>query len=401
MNRRFFTFLVVLISLFLITSCKKEGPTPFAELVPQELAVETPEVTLYVRVAGNPQPGNVLIAINGGPGLSSHYMLNLEELAGDNFAVVTYDQRGVSRSSAPPMDPSSYTIAKYVDDLEAVRKAAGAEKVHLFGHSWGGLVAMRYAAVYPEKVLSIILMGSAPPTWQELISGLARFEARVSALQAQGIIPPDLSPKDGQADPTLPAFFSDPGFTFSPDDRGGPPEFSPVASQMTWAAVQGYDLTGEVAQLQHPVLVLCGQDDPYAPLAEDVAAALTSAKVEYAAFDRCGHFWHECPAAFFAQVRDFISRNKTETTIPMNQQVDIGTHTLHLYCEGAGSPAVVIDTGLGETDESWLPLINSLRMDQRVCAYDRAGYGQSEPGPLPRDSQRAAQELYLLLKKRG
>ena len=221
----------------------------------QELNVQTPEVTLYVRVAGNLQSGNVLIAINGGPGLSSHYMLNLEDLAGENFAVVTYDQRGVSRSSAPPMDPSNYTFAKYVDDLEAVRKAVGVEKVHLFGHSWGGLVAMRYAAIYPEQVRSIVLMGSASPAWKELASGFARFEERVKSLQAQGIIPQDLTPKDGQDDPTLRAFFSDPNFYFSPDDRGGPPEFSPVASQMTWAAIQGYDLTNEVAQLQHPVLV--------------------------------------------------------------------------------------------------------------------------------------------------
>jgi len=276
------------------------------EIVFQELTVETPEVSLYVRVAGNPQSGNVLIAINGGPGLSNHYMLGLEDLAGENFAVVTYDQRGVSRSSAPPMDPSSYTLSKSVDDLEAVRKAIGVEKVHLFGHSWGGLVAMRYAAVYPGRVRSIVLMGSASPAWQDLIPGFARFEERVKTLQAQGIIPQDLSPKDGQDDPTLRAFFSDPNFYFSPDDKGGPPEFSPVASQMTWAAVQGYDLTDEVAQLQQPVLVMCGKDDPYALLSENIVSALALAKVEYVVLDKCGHFWHECPEAFFSQVRDFL-----------------------------------------------------------------------------------------------
>jgi pimeloyl-ACP methyl ester carboxylesterase len=289
-----------------MVSCKKENTTMAKETIFQELTVQTPDVALYARLAGNVQSGNVLIAINGGPGLSSHYMLGLEDLAGENFAVVTYDQRGVSRSSAPPIDPSSYTFAKYVDDLEAVRKAAGVEKVHLFGHSWGGLVAMRYAAIYPERVRSIVLMGSGAPAWKDLASGFARFEERVRSLQAQGIISQDLTPKDEQDDPTLPAFFSDPNFHFSLDDRGGPPEFSPVASQMTWAAVQGYDLTNEVAQLQHPFLVLCGKDDPYGQLSEAVVAALTSTKVEYVVFDKCGHFWHECPDAFFSQVRDFL-----------------------------------------------------------------------------------------------
>ena len=46
-------------------------------------------------------------------------------------------------------------------------------------------------------------------------------------------------------------------------------------------------------------------------------------------------------------------------------------------------------------------MIDALRADTRVCAYDRAGYGKSEPDPLPRASQRAAQELYDLLKKAG
>jgi len=272
----------------------------------QELHVQTSEVTLYVRVAGNLQSGNVLIAISGGPGLSSHYMLGLEALAGENFAVVTYDQRGVSRSSAPRVDPSNYNVAKYVEELEAIRKAAGVEKIHLFGHSWGGLVAMRYAATYPGQVRSIVLMGSGAPAWKELVSGFVRFEERVRSLQSQGIIPQDLTRKDGQDDPQLPAYFSDPNFNFSTDDRGGPPEFSPVASQMTWAAVQGYDLTNEVAKLQHPVLVMCGKDDPYAPLSEAIVAALTSAKVEYVVLNQCGHFWHECPEEFFTQMRTFL-----------------------------------------------------------------------------------------------
>jgi pimeloyl-ACP methyl ester carboxylesterase len=96
-----------------------------------------------------------------------------------------------------------------------------------------------------------------------------------------------------------------------------------------------------------------------------------------------------------------ISCNKKGTILPTNQQVHIGTHTLHIYCVGEGNPTVVIDTGITETYESWIPLIDSLRADTRICAYDRAGYGKSEPGPLPRDSQRVSQELYLLLKNAG
>lgn len=86
---------------------------------------------------------------------------------------------------------------------------------------------------------------------------------------------------------------------------------------------------------------------------------------------------------------------------PVDRLVNIGTHALHLYCQGKGSPTVVIDTGSGETYESWLPLIGTLAQETRVCAYDRAGYGQSEPGPLPRDAGREANELRLLLQTGG
>jgi len=71
--------------------------------------------------------------------------------------------------------------------------------------------------------------------------------------------------------------------------------------------VQGYDLTNEVAKLYHPVLVLCGKDDPFGvPLSEAIVVALTSAKVEYVVIDKCGHFWHERSDAFLSRVRTFL-----------------------------------------------------------------------------------------------
>ncbi len=53
-------------------------------------------------------------------------------------------------------------------------------------------------------------------------------------------------------------------------------------------------------------------------------------------------------------------RSSTEA---MDKEIAIGTHKLHLYCAGKGSPTVVIDTGITETYESWMPLIDSLRAE--------------------------------------
>lgn len=85
----------------------------------------------------------------------------------------------------------------------------------------------------------------------------------------------------------------------------------------------------------------------------------------------------------------------------VDKMVDIGTHSLHIYCIGEGSPTVVIDVGVGESYTTWQSVQEQISHETRVCAYDRAGYGQSEPGPLPRDSAREADELRRLLQNAG
>jgi pimeloyl-ACP methyl ester carboxylesterase len=80
-------------------------------------------------------------------------------------------------------------------------------------------------------------------------------------------------------------------------------------------------------------------------------------------------------------------------------RVDIGTHRMHIFCQGKGSPAVIMDSGLGGSSLEWIRIQRSLARRVQVCIYDRAGYGWSEPGPAPRTSSRIANELFVLLKQ--
>lgn len=86
---------------------------------------------------------------------------------------------------------------------------------------------------------------------------------------------------------------------------------------------------------------------------------------------------------------------------PLGQLVDIGTHRLHLFCQGQGSPTVVFESGLGGTALEWTELQATVATVTRACVYDRAGYGWSEPGPLPRTAVRLADELHRLLAAAG
>lgn len=86
---------------------------------------------------------------------------------------------------------------------------------------------------------------------------------------------------------------------------------------------------------------------------------------------------------------------------PPGQMVSVGGHRLHLYCMGAGSPTVVIETGIGTDWTSWQLVSSRLVQRGRVCVYDRAGYGWSEAGPVPRTARQVATELHLLLSNAG
>jgi pimeloyl-ACP methyl ester carboxylesterase len=80
------------------------------------------------------------------------------------------------------------------------------------------------------------------------------------------------------------------------------------------------------------------------------------------------------------------------------EMIDIGGHSLHLMRAGEGSPTVVIDVGIGARSEAWAAIRERISRETGVLTYDRAGYGRSDPGPLPRDAATAAAELHALLE---
>lgn len=83
------------------------------------------------------------------------------------------------------------------------------------------------------------------------------------------------------------------------------------------------------------------------------------------------------------------------------QLVDAGGFRLHLYCSGSGSPAVVMDAALAGSSISWSLIQPEVSRVTRACSYDRAGFGWSDAGPMPRTAGRAADELRVLLDRGG
>ncbi|MBL8213759.1 MAG: alpha/beta hydrolase [Bryobacterales bacterium] len=81
--------------------------------------------------------------------------------------------------------------------------------------------------------------------------------------------------------------------------------------------------------------------------------------------------------------------------------VDAGALRLNLHCTGRGKPTVILEAGLADSLDSWSRVQPGIARLARVCSYDRAGYGYSDAGPMPRTSERIASELHSALASAG
>ena len=87
-------------------------------------------------------------------------------------------------------------------------------------------------------------------------------------------------------------------------------------------------------------------------------------------------------------------------TLP-GQLIDVGDHRLYLSCNGSGEPTVILEPGLGGTSAGWGWIEPAVATHTRVCVYDRAGRGRSEPSPDPQDGDQIATDLHTLLERAG
>jgi len=136
----------------------QEGRLPFREY-------ET-----WYRVVGDGEAAGrlPLLVLHGGPGSSHDPLEGLGALAEQGRRVVFYDQLGGGDSDKPD-DQSLWTVATFLEQVRTVREALGLERIHLFGSSWGGMLALEYALGRPEG-LAGLLLNSTPtsaPRWAE------------------------------------------------------------------------------------------------------------------------------------------------------------------------------------------------------------------------------------------
>ncbi len=128
-------------------------------------------------------PVKVLL-LHGGPGFPHVYLEAMESfLPQAGIEMYYYDQLGVGNSDVPD-DPSLWTLARYLTEVEEVRQGLGLDHFVLYGHSWGGILAMEYALNYQEHLRGLVISNMTAST--------ASYLKRTAALKEQLLSPETL-----------------------------------------------------------------------------------------------------------------------------------------------------------------------------------------------------------------
>lgn len=267
---------------------------------------------IYYKRMGDGEP---LVVIHGGPVLDHSYLLpHLKPLA-DQHELIFFDQRLSGRSSAD-VDSSEVTLKNMIEDIEELRKALNLGKIHILGHSWGGLLAMKYAIAYPDNMRKLALSNPMPASaelWQQEQIELSKRTTAADRKARQKV----LSSEDYKAnDPKaiekrlLLSFenqFHDSTFVDSldfyiPDDyKERNRKFGYLMTDL-----RKYDLHSQLSELQVPTLVIYGSDEPAADLSgKKLDKIMPDSKLKI--IEGSGHFpFIEKPDSFLSNIRSFL-----------------------------------------------------------------------------------------------
>lgn len=127
----------------------------------------------FDRVGGG--PGLPLLVVHGGPGLPHTYLRSLERLAAER-EIIFWDQLGCGRSDRPS-DPGLWTMQRSVAEMDAVVNSLRLRQFHVFGNSWGGMLAQQYALDVTSGAVSVTISNS--------IASIPQFAQMVTRLKSE------------------------------------------------------------------------------------------------------------------------------------------------------------------------------------------------------------------------
>jgi proline-specific peptidase len=281
--------------------------------------LQVPGGRVWYRSVG--EGGTPLLCLHGGPGFTHYYLEPMESLA-DRRRVIFYDQLGCGRSDRPD-DISLWTVDRFVAELAQVRNALGLHKLHLFGSSWGGMLAMQYVLDQRPELDSLILCGSPasmirwvrdcdellaeqPAKVRQVIreheaggfTACPEYQAAILGFYREHVC--RLSPWP----PGLERSFAEAGYQVY-NTMNGPSEFTVTGTLKTW------DIMDRLGEIRVPTLLIGGRHDECRPshMAE-MHNRIAGSQLE--TIEDASHLcFAEQPAVFSSLVNAFLRRIET------------------------------------------------------------------------------------------
>jgi len=299
------------LAVLVLSTCQSAG------LQPGEGFVEVTGGKVWYKIVGS-GTHTPLLVLHGGPGGLSLYLKPLGALAEDR-PVVFYDQLGCGNSPGPS-DTTLWKIERFVEEITQVREALGLKEVHLYGHSWGTMIAAVYVLTKPAGVSSLILaspvlsvprfvhdtdslLGTLPDSLQEAIKHHERekttdspeYQSAIMFFYGQFIArrqpwPDDLNRTFEQMNLEMYGYM------------WGSSEFNATGT------LSDYDRTDRLAEITIPALLTGGEYDEITPATVEYYHSLIPGS-QMAILENCAHVtMHEDLEADIKNIRDFLAQ---------------------------------------------------------------------------------------------
>jgi L-proline amide hydrolase len=293
----------------------------------------------WYRVVGDREEAGKLpvLFLHGGPGGTHDYLESLEPMAEMGRRAIFYDQLGCGKSDLPD-EASLWKVETFVDEVAAVREHLGLDRLHIFGNSWGGMLAMEYALTQPEGVASMIVASSP--------SSIPQWVAEANRLRAE--LPEEIQEtlrKHEEAGTTSDSAYEEAATVFYkrhvcrldewPDfvlrsfqfiaehgvvynTMNGPSEFHVIGTLKDW------DITDRLGEIRIPTFVITGEFDEATPaINRTVSSGIPGA--ESVIYPGASHMAHvEDPEGYMRVLDDFLMRVETGAWRPAKEHMAAG-----------------------------------------------------------------------------
>lgn len=272
----------------------------------EEMYIKLRNETIYTKIVGKGEP---LIFLHGGPGGEHRFFLpHLHDLS-QSFTLIFYDQRGCGQSEKSIVE--DYTMDGEVETLEALRQSFKIEKLNLIGESWGSMLALLYAAKYPNHVNKLFMTAAVGATKD----GFLRFEKelinRLTMDERKWL--EEISPKvdSGEVDVTEIFKMIDPYYVYSLESltkKTKTKSNARVNELIGKDIIENYDVSKDANKFSEiPMVVAQGDRDIITPEILEQELIKFIPHIEVRELKNCGH-WSviEQPEQLQTMIKDFF-----------------------------------------------------------------------------------------------